>query len=184
MEPQTKLGAVCALYPMPTTIVGAMADGRPNFLAIAHVGILNNAAPQYLTVSLKKYRHTSQAIRDTGGFSICLPRASMAVVTDYVGIVSGSKVDKSHVFDVFFGTRGNDIGNVIDNIGKRKVFLLHLFRYDADIGLCLQGAFQRDVRSRTSHHFDKVPVFARRVAVALNISDEFRIYLTSGIKTE
>lgn len=104
---QRSIGAVCALYPMPTTIVGAMADGRPNFLAIAHVGILNNAAPQYLTVSLKKYRHTSRAIRNAGGFSICLPRASMAVATDYVGIVSGNKVDKSHVFDVFYGTRGN-----------------------------------------------------------------------------
>ncbi len=104
---QRDIGAVCALYPMPATIVGAVADGRPNFLAIAHVGILNNAAPQYLTVSLKKFRHTSRAIRETGGFSICLPRVSMAVTADYVGIVSGDRVDKSGVFEVFYGRRGN-----------------------------------------------------------------------------
>lgn len=101
------IGAKCALYPMPTTLVGAMTDGKPNFLTIAHVGILNNAPPQYLTVSLKKYRHTSRGIRQSGGFSICLPSAAMATVTDYVGIVSGSRVDKSAVFEVFYGRLGN-----------------------------------------------------------------------------
>ncbi|WP_428565760.1 MAG: flavin reductase family protein [Solidesulfovibrio sp. DCME] len=101
------IGAVCALYPMPTTIVGALVDGRPNFLAIAHVGILNNAPPQYLTVSLKKFRHTAKGIRQSGSFSIGLPGVSMAVAADYVGIVSGRSVDKSGVFDVFYGRLGN-----------------------------------------------------------------------------
>lgn len=103
MEPQTKLGAVCALYPMPTVIVGAVVDGRPNFMAVAHVGILNNAPPQYLTVSLKKYRHTARGIQQHKTFSICLPGKDLVVATDYVGIVSGAKVDKSAVFDVFYG---------------------------------------------------------------------------------
>ncbi len=100
---QTNLGPVCALYPMPATLVGAMVDGRPNFLAVAHVGILNNAPPQYLTASLKKFRHTSRGIRETGTFSICLPSKGMVVAADYCGIVSGAKVDKSRIFDVFFG---------------------------------------------------------------------------------
>lgn len=101
------IGARCALYPMPSTIVGAVVDGRPNFLAIAHVGILNNAPPQYLTVSLKKFRHTAKGIRQSGSFSICLPSVAMAVAADYVGIVSGRDVDKSGVFDVFYGRLGN-----------------------------------------------------------------------------
>lgn len=100
---QTNLGPVCALYPMPATIVGAVVDGRPNFMAVAHVGILNNVRPQYLTVSLKKFRHTAKGIHQNGMFSICLPSKSMVVAADYVGIVSGAKVDKSHVFDVFYG---------------------------------------------------------------------------------
>ena len=33
---------VNALYPSLTTIVGAKVDGRPNFLAVAHVGIMNH----------------------------------------------------------------------------------------------------------------------------------------------
>ena len=102
----TNLGAVCALYPMPVTLVGAVVDGRPNFLAVAHVGILNNAPPQYLTVSLKKFRHTSGGIRQSGMFSICLPPKSQVAAVDYLGIVSGAKVDKSKIFDVFYGELG------------------------------------------------------------------------------
>ncbi len=99
----TNLGPVCALYPMPSTIVGARVGGRANFLAVAHVGILNNVKPQYLTVSLKKFRHTSRGIRETGTFSICLPNTDMVEAADYVGVVSGATVDKSDVFDVFYG---------------------------------------------------------------------------------
>jgi len=101
------LGPVCGLYPMPATIVGAVVDGKPNFMAVAHVGILNNAPPQYLTVSLKKFRHTAAGIHQTGTFSICLPSRELVVETDYVGIVSGAKQDKSGVFDVFFGRLGS-----------------------------------------------------------------------------
>lgn len=103
---QTNIGPVCALYPMPSTLVGAMVDGRPNFMAVAHVGILNNVAPQYLTVSLKKFRHTARGIHASGTFSICLPSRSMVVAADYVGIVSGRNVDKSDIFSVFYGQCG------------------------------------------------------------------------------
>ena len=39
------LGMVNAMYPSLTTIVGAHVDGKPNFLAIAHVGIMNHGEP-------------------------------------------------------------------------------------------------------------------------------------------
>lgn len=100
---QIKLGPVCALYPMPTVLVGALVDGRANFMTVAHVGILNNVAPQFLTVSLKKFRHTARGIHQHKTFSICLPSRRQVTVTDYVGITSGATVDKSSIFDVFFG---------------------------------------------------------------------------------
>ena len=40
------LGALNCLYPMPTTLVGAMVDGKPNFITIAHVGIMDFAKVQ------------------------------------------------------------------------------------------------------------------------------------------
>jgi flavin reductase (DIM6/NTAB) family NADH-FMN oxidoreductase RutF len=60
-------------------------------------------APQYLTVSLKKFRHTARGIHQHKTFSICLPSKDLVVATDYVGITPGAKVDKSTVFDVFYG---------------------------------------------------------------------------------
>ena len=48
------IGPVNALYPMPTTLVGATVSGKPNFLAVAHVGILNHGTPQYLSIGLAK----------------------------------------------------------------------------------------------------------------------------------
>lgn len=35
-----QLGSHNALYPTPTTLVGVTVDGKPNFITIAHVGIL------------------------------------------------------------------------------------------------------------------------------------------------
>jgi len=35
------LGAKNCLYPLPTTIVGANVNGRPNYITIAHVGIMD-----------------------------------------------------------------------------------------------------------------------------------------------
>ena len=32
------LNAINALYPTPTVLVGAMVDGKPNFITIAHIG--------------------------------------------------------------------------------------------------------------------------------------------------
>jgi hypothetical protein len=43
------MGPVNALYPMPATLVGATVNGKPNFLTVAHVGILNRGTPRYLS---------------------------------------------------------------------------------------------------------------------------------------
>jgi hypothetical protein len=53
------IGAVNALYPMPTTLVGATDNGKPNFLTVAHVGILNHGTPQYLSIGLGKVHYSN-----------------------------------------------------------------------------------------------------------------------------
>jgi len=98
-----KIGPVNALYPMPTTIVGATVNARPNFLAVAHVGIMNHDTPQYVSIGLNKAHYTNAGIRENGTFSICLPSEDLVVETDYCGIVSGRKTDKAVLFDVFYG---------------------------------------------------------------------------------
>jgi len=97
------LGPVNALYPSLTTLVGAVVDGRANFLAVAHVGIMNHGQPQYLSFGLNKAHHTNQGIIEHREFSVCIPGEDMVVQTDYVGLVSGKKTDKSQVFELFEG---------------------------------------------------------------------------------
>ncbi len=97
------IGPVNALYPMPTTLVGATVNDKPNFLAVAHVGILNHGTPQYLSIGLAKAHYTNAGIEENRTFSICLPSEDLMVETDYCGIKSGKKVDKSTIFDLFYG---------------------------------------------------------------------------------
>lgn len=97
------LGPVNALYPSLTTIVGAVVEGRPNFLAVAHVGIMNHGQPQYLSFGINKAHHTGQGIHEHREFSVCIPGENLVVQTDYVGLVSGKNTDKSTVFELFHG---------------------------------------------------------------------------------
>jgi len=97
------LGPINALYPMPTTLVGATVNSQPNFLAVAHVGILNHGTPQYLSIGLAKIHFSNIGIHENQTFSICLPSEDLMVETDYCGIMTGKKTDKGALFDIFYG---------------------------------------------------------------------------------
>ncbi len=97
------IGPVNALYPMPTTLVGTVVEEKPNFLAVAHVGILNHGTPQYLSIGLHKSHYSNAGIHANRTFSICLPSVELMVATDYCGIMTGKRTDKAALFDVFFG---------------------------------------------------------------------------------
>src|SRR5674476_345042 len=95
-----ELGALNCLYPMPTTLVGAMVEDRPNLLTIAHVGIMD---PGSLSLGMSKAHYTNAGIKQFGTFSVNLPPAEMVQETDYCGLVSGRRVDKTKLFSVFYG---------------------------------------------------------------------------------
>jgi len=88
--------------PMATTLVGTMVDGKANFMAVAWV-VRVNREPAMLAVAIHKERHTRKGIVENGTFSVCIPGVEMKEVTDYCGVASGRKVDKSRLFDVFYG---------------------------------------------------------------------------------
>jgi flavin reductase (DIM6/NTAB) family NADH-FMN oxidoreductase RutF len=50
-----------------------------------------------------KAHHTNRGIKETGTWSVNLPSQDMVAETDYVGLVSGRHVDKSGLFEVFYG---------------------------------------------------------------------------------
>jgi len=98
-----KIGNKNVLYPMPVTVVGAMVNGRPNFIAIAHVGMLTRHQPHLISLSMSKIHYTNAGIKETKTFSINLMSVENMVPADYVGTFSGKAVDKSQVFEVFYG---------------------------------------------------------------------------------
>ena len=99
---KVKLAPAPYLFPMPTTVVGANVSGRPNYLAAAFCGIVDYKPPT-VAVALSAKHHTCRGIRENGTFSVNIPSTAQVVATDYVGIYSGDKVDKSRVFDAFYG---------------------------------------------------------------------------------
>jgi flavin reductase (DIM6/NTAB) family NADH-FMN oxidoreductase RutF len=90
------------VYPMPMTIIGAVVDGKPNFMAAAWVSRVNFKPPM-LMIALGAH-HTNLGIEANGAFSVNVPDVALMDKTDYCGIVSGRKVDKSKLFDVFYGS--------------------------------------------------------------------------------
>jgi flavin reductase (DIM6/NTAB) family NADH-FMN oxidoreductase RutF len=89
-------------YPLPITLVGATVKGKPNFLTIGYFSILSHVPP-IVSVSLYENHYTVKGIKENGTFSVNFPSVDMVEKTDYCGIVSGRKVDKSSLFEVFFG---------------------------------------------------------------------------------
>ena len=85
---QKNIGSKLALYPMPLLVIGTMVDGKVNWLLAGHSGI-----------------------KETKKLSINLVSEEMLKKADYVGSVSGSKVDKSDVFEYHIGDSGSPIIN-------------------------------------------------------------------------
>jgi flavin reductase (DIM6/NTAB) family NADH-FMN oxidoreductase RutF len=97
------LGAPAFTYPTLTVLVGAVINDKPNFITIAHQGILNHAKPQYISIGMGKTHYTNQGIKENKAFSINVPSEDLVIKTDYVGLYSGHKHDKSKLFEVFYG---------------------------------------------------------------------------------
>jgi flavin reductase (DIM6/NTAB) family NADH-FMN oxidoreductase RutF len=97
---KTEIGARNCLYPMPTTLIGATVNGKPNYTTIAHVGIMDN---QSISLSMAKMHHTNAGIKEHGTFSVNIPSVELVKKTDYCGLVSGKDADKSGLFKTFYG---------------------------------------------------------------------------------
>lgn len=97
------IGNTLALYPMPLTVVGAEVEGRVNWLVVAHVGIIGH---DRILVSMSQSHYTNRGIRASRKLSVNLVSREMLPEADYVGSVSGARVDKSQAFVWHRGANG------------------------------------------------------------------------------
>ena len=91
-----KIGNTLALYPTPLVVVGAMVNGKPNWLLVGHLGIIGH---DHVMVSLASAHYTNQGIKENKKLSINIVDEAMLAKADRSGCVSGSKEDKSDLFE-------------------------------------------------------------------------------------
>jgi flavin reductase (DIM6/NTAB) family NADH-FMN oxidoreductase RutF len=90
------------LFPTPVVLIGANVHGKANFTAIGWVCGLE-FGPPLISISSNQQHHNNIGIKENQTFSVNTPSVDMVEVTDFCGIKSGKKVDKSELFEVFYG---------------------------------------------------------------------------------
>lgn len=88
--------------PWTQTILGTHLDGKANFMALDWLTRVNFKPPM-LGICVNKQHASHRAILTTKEYSVNIPTVDMVEVTDYTGLVSGKRVDKSKLFEVFYG---------------------------------------------------------------------------------
>ena len=90
------------LFPMPVVLIGANINGKPNFETLAYVGIVESTPPM-ISISSYETHYTNIGIKENGTFSVNTPTEDIIEATDFCGLYSGKEVDKSEIFEVFYG---------------------------------------------------------------------------------
>ena len=88
--------------PMPQSILGTHYEGRTNYMALGWVTRVN-FKPQLIGIGVNKGHASNKAIRETRQFSINFPSVDMVELTDYAGLVSGKRTNKSGLFEPYYG---------------------------------------------------------------------------------
>jgi len=145
---KVKLGVKNCLYPLPTTLVGANVDGRPNYIAIAHVGVM---ALKHISLSMNKRHYTNAGIKENKAFSVNIPSENLVAETDYAGLVTGKKVDKSRLFELFYGELENApmISSCPVNMACRLHDIYDTQTHDLFIGEIVETYADESVLART-----------------------------------
>jgi len=88
----------------PTVLAGSVVEGMADFAAVAWCGVAASQPPA-ISIALQHHRHSLKGIREHMCFSVNIPSSELLKETDYCGIVSGAKTDKTRDcgFKVFYG---------------------------------------------------------------------------------
>jgi flavin reductase (DIM6/NTAB) family NADH-FMN oxidoreductase RutF len=99
---KTTLGPMPYMSVMPTLLVGANVQGKPNYMTAAWATVACMVPPM-VCVAINKSRYTAKGIEENKTFSLNVPSGELVIRTDHCGLVSGAQEDKSGVFRSFYG---------------------------------------------------------------------------------
>lgn len=115
-------------FPVPICIVCMMVNGKINYATYGSFGLLSPRPQTYIYIGSQGSRYTNIGIKENEYFSVNIPSVEQVQETDYVGLVSGRKADKSAVFKSFFGSVDKApmidecLVNMFANSSKRLIF--------------------------------------------------------------
>jgi len=89
------------LSPLPVILVGAQVNDKPNYLVIGYSCPFDFG--KYIFFSISKTRYTTIGIHENMTFSVNIPSEDLVEKTDICGSKSGRDIDKSTLFDNFYG---------------------------------------------------------------------------------
>ena len=88
------LGARPLVFPTPVWVVGTYdKQGRPDAMTAAW-GAICCSKPPCVTISVQKIRYTYGNLLERKAFTVNVPSETYSKEADYLGIVSGKKIDK------------------------------------------------------------------------------------------
>ncbi len=89
----------------PVIIIGTDVENVPDFTTVAWTGVAASVPPS-LTIALQHHRHSLKGVRQYMTFSVNIPGIDQVKETDYCGLASGARIDKTADcgFDIFYGT--------------------------------------------------------------------------------
>ncbi len=89
------------LSPLPIALVGTLVEGKPNYCVIGYISPFNFG--KHIFLSVYKKRYTSLGINENKTFSVNVPSENIIEKVNICGSKSGRDVDKSQLFDTFYG---------------------------------------------------------------------------------
>ncbi len=89
------------LSPLPVILVGANVHNKPNYLVIGYSCPFDFG--KYIFFSLYPKRYTAIGIHENMTFSVNIPSEDLVEKTKICGNKSGRDIDKSSLFDNFYG---------------------------------------------------------------------------------
>ncbi|MCL2172840.1 MAG: flavin reductase family protein [Nitrososphaerota archaeon] len=101
---KVSLGKNGMMFPMSLGIIGVnVTHNQPNFTTVSSIATAS-LDPPLVSFSLNKVRFSNKFIIEKKTFSVNFPSASIIDKVDYCGLVSGENIDKSQIFQTFYGT--------------------------------------------------------------------------------
>jgi len=89
--------------PMPVSIIGAICKEKENYMTVCWI-TRANANPPMIAIGIGNHHLTWKGITENEEFSVNFPTSKDLIKTDYIGLVSGDKEDKSHLYTAHYGT--------------------------------------------------------------------------------